>query len=524
VISPDGAYLAFTATVDGKTSVWVRPMNSNDARVLPDTNDAIFPFWSPDSRSIGYFTGNKLKTIEIDGGAPQVVCDVTIGRGGAWGPSGVIVFSPGPTAALVQVSASGGAPAPLTKVDTAQHTSHRWPFFLPDGKHFLYLAMHHDPSKSSNNAIYYASLDGHDNRLLIHAQTNAIYAAGFLLAGRGDQLMAQPFDPARGTLSGHVQTVSSGVLNDVTTWHMAASATDSGVLTFANGTSGDVQLVWMDRTGKQAGIAVENLQNLEFARLSPQGDRVALMLDNGIVDIWTLDLARGVRTRLTFGPVSNIYPVWSPDGKWVAYASLRAGTRSIYRKPADGSGAEEMLVSDAGSEVLILSDWSRDGKTLFYSTGLQTGDQTIWALPLEGERKPRLVAGHAVGATLSPNGRWLAYTLLSGQADVYVVAYGGGQGKWQVSPNGGQVPQWSKDGKELYYLDGAQSIVAVPVKDLGNTLEFGAGQTLIRQWTVLSTPFYSVFPDGQKLLMERVSQQVSQPLTVVTNFTAQLRK
>jgi eukaryotic-like serine/threonine-protein kinase len=524
VLSPDGAFLAFTAAVDGKTSVWVRPMDSNDARALPDTGDAIFPFWSPDSRSIGFFTGNKLKTIEIGGGASQVVCGVTIGRGGAWGPGGVIVFSPAPTAALMQVSASGGAPTPLTRMDPSLHTSHRWPFFLPDGEHFLYLAMHHDPSKSSNNAIYYASLDGHENRLLVHAQTNAIYAAGFLLFGRGDQLMAQPFDPSHGTLSGQAQTISSGVLNDVTTWHMDASATDGGVLTFANGTSGNVQLVWMDRTGKQAGIAVENLQNLQFARLSPQGDHVALMLDSGINDIWTLDLARGVRTRLTFGPVANTYPVWSPDGKWVAYASLRANSSTIYRKPGDGSGAEEMLVSDAGGNTLIPSDWSRDGKTLFYSIGFQTGDQTIWALPLDGERKPHLVVEHAVNGTLSPNGRWLAYTFFSGQAEVYVVAYGGGQGKWQVSPNGGQVPQWSKDGKQLYYLDGSQSIVAVPVKDLGNTLEFGAGQTLVSQWTVLSTPFYSVSPDGQKLLMERVSQQVSQPITVVTNFTAQLRK
>ncbi len=524
VISPDGAYLAFTATVDGKTSVWVRPMNSNDARALPDTSEAIFPFWSPDSRSIGYFAGNKLKTIEIGGGASQAVCDVTIGRGGAWGPGGVIVFSPAPTAALMLVSASGGTPTPLTRLDPSLHTSHRWPFFLPDGKHFLYLAMHHDPSKSSNNAIYYSSLDGNENRLLIRAQTNAIYAAGFLLFGRGDQLMAQPFDPTKGTFNGQAQAVSSGVLNDVTTWHMDASATDNGVLTFASGTSGNVQLVWMDRTGKQAGIAVENLQNLQFARLSPQGDRVALMLDSGINDIWTLDLARGVRTRLTFGPIANTYPVWSPDGKWIAYVSVRAGTSTIYRKPADGSGAEEMLFSDAGGNTLIPSDWSRDGKTLFYSNGFQTGEQTTWALPLDGDRKPRLVVEHAVNATLSPNGRWLAYTLFSGQAEVYVVAYGGGQGKWQVSPNGGQVPQWSKDGKELYYLDGTQSIVAVPVKDLGNTLEFGAGQTLVSQWTVLSVPFYSVFPDGQKLLMERVAQQVSQPITVVTNFTAQLRK
>ncbi|MGA9494671.1 MAG: protein kinase [Terriglobales bacterium] len=524
VISPDGAYLAFTATVDGKTSVWVRPMNSNDARALPDTGDAIFPFWSPDSRSIGFFAGNKLKTIEIGGGASQAVCDVTLGRGGAWGSGGVIVFSPAPTAALMQVSASGGTPTPLTKLDPALHTSHRWPFFLPDGKHFLYLAMHHDPSKSSNNAIYYASLDGRENRLLIHTQTNAIYAAGYLLVGRGDQLMAQPFDPANGTLSGQAQAVSSGVLNDVTTWHMDASATDGGVLTFANGTSGNVQLVWMDRTGKQTGVAVENLQNLQFARLSPQGDRVALMLDSGINDIWTLDLARGIRTRLTFGPIANTYPIWSPDGKWVAYTSTGAGTSTINRKPADGSGAEEMLFSDTAGNTLIPSDWSRDGKTLFYSVGFQTGDQTIWALPLDGERKPRLVVEHAVGGTLSPNGRWLAYTMFSGQSEVYVVGYGAAQGKWQVSPNGGQVPQWSKDGKELYYLDGTQSIVAVPVKDLGNTLEFGAGHTLVSQWTVLSTPFYSVFPDGQKLLMERVSQQVSQPITIVTNFTAQLRK
>lgn len=524
VLSPDGAFLAFTATVEGKTSVWVRPMNSNDARSLPDTSDAIFPFWSPDSRSIGFFAGNKLKTIEVDGSASQAVGDVTLGRGGAWGSGGVIVFSASPTSALLQVNASGGVPAPLTKLEASRHTSHRWPFFLPDGKHFLYLAMNHDPSKSSNDAIYYASLDGRENRLLIHAQTNGIYAAGFLLFGRADQLMAQPFDPDKGALSGQAQAVSSGVLNDVTTWHMDATATDSGVLLFANGTSGKVQLVWMDRTGKQAAVAAENLQNLQDARLSPQGDRVALQLDSGINDIWTLDLGRGVRTRLTFGPVANTYPIWSPDGKWIAYASPRAGSSAIYRKPADGSGAEEILMSDPNGAGLVPSDWSRDGKTLIYSTGLRTGNQITWALPLDGERKPRLVVEHAVDGTLSPNGRWLAYTLFSGQTEVYVVAFRGSQGKWQVSPNGGQVPQWSKDGKELYYLDSTQSIVAVPVRDLGNTLEFGAGQTLVSQWTVLSTPFYSVFPDGQKLLMERVMQQVSQPLTVVTNFTAQLRK
>ena len=524
VLSPDGMFLAFTATVDGKTSIWVRPMNSTDARALPDTSDAIFPFWSPDSRSIGYFASNKLKTIEMDGGVSQVICDVTLGRGGAWGAGGVIVFSPAPTDGLLKASASGGAPTPLIKLDGSLYTSYRWPFFLPDGKHFLYFAMHHDPSKSPSNAIYYASLDGHENRLLIHAQTNGVYASGYLLFGRGDQLMAQPFDPAKGTLSGQAQSVSSGVLNDVTTWHLGASASDDGVLAYGNGNSGSVQLVWMDRSGKQTAVAAENLQNLQFARLSPQGDRVALMLDSGINDIWTMDLAHGVRTRLTFGPVANTYPVWSPDGKWVAYGSVRAGVSTIYRKPADGSGAEETLVSNPDTKGLMPSDWSHDGKTLLYATGLTNGDQIIWAVPLQGERKPLQLITHATNGVLSPNGRWLAYTSFSGPSQVYVEAYGGSQGKWQVSPNGGQLPQWSKNGKELYYLDATQSIVAVPVKDRGNTLEFGPGQTLVSQWTVLSTPFYSVFPDGQKLLMERVSQQVSQPITVVTNFTAQLRK
>jgi len=525
VFSPDGTYLAFTATgSDGKTAIWVRPMNAGEAHALPDTSEAIFPFWSPDSRSLGFFANNKLKTIEVDGGVAQTVCDVPLGRGGAWGSGGVIVFSASPVSGLFQVSASGGSPVALTTVDASQHTSHRWPFFLPDGRHFLYFAMHHDPSRSANDAIYYASLDGRENRLLVRAHTNAIYAAGFLLFGRGDQLVAQPFDAASGKLSGQVQTVSTGVLNDVTTWHLGASAADNGVLAFGNGTSGNIQLVWMDRTGRQTGVAAENLQNLQFARLSPQGDRIALMLDSGINDIWSLDLARGVRTRLTFGPVANTFPVWSPDGKWIAYGSTRPGSSGIFRKLADGSGAEESLISTSNVTGFIPNDWSRDGKTLFYSTGLATGDQVIWALPLEGDRKPQQVVTHAANAALSPNGRWLAYTSFGGPAEVDVVGYGGSQGKWQVSSNGGQAPQWSKDGKELYYFDGAQSISAVPVKDLGNTLEFGASQTLVNQWTILTVPFYSVTPDGQKLLMERIAQQVSQPVTVITNFTEGLKK
>ncbi|MGA9528035.1 MAG: protein kinase [Terriglobales bacterium] len=526
VLSPDGTYLAFTATSgDAKTAIWVRHMNGDDARELPDTNNAIFPFWSPDSRSIGFFANGKLKTIELNGTTAQALCDAQLGRGGSWSPGGIIVFSPSPISGLMQINASGGAPGPVIKLDPSVHSSHRWPFFLPDGKHFLYFAMHHDPSKVSNNAIYYASLDGRENRMIVHSQSNAIYAAGFLLFGRSDQLMGQPFDPDKGELSGEPQSISSGMLNDVTTWRMGATATDSGLLAFGNGSSGGVQLVWMDRSGKQLGVAADNLQNLQFARLSPQGDRIALTIDSGVNDVWSFDLARGVRTRLTFGPTGNTFPVWSPDGKWIAYSSMRTTGSGIYRKRADGTGAEELLVPDQAGIIFAPNDWSRDGKTLLYSPNIFTQkEEGIWAVSLEGERKTRQILNHGMHATLSPDGRWLAYNSAeSGRLEIYVEAFAG-QGKWQVSPNGGQVPHWSADGKELFYFDINQSILAVPVKEAGGALEFGAPQTLVNQWTVLTIPFYSVSPDSKRLLLERVSQQVNQPVTVITNFAAGLKK
>ncbi|MGC1448932.1 MAG: protein kinase [Candidatus Sulfotelmatobacter sp.] len=529
VLSPDGAWLAFSATgVDGKTSIWVRPMNSLEPHAIPGTDGAIFPFWSPDGRSLGFFADGKVKTIDLSGGSALVVCDAPFGRGGTWNPGGVIVFTPGTQAPLMRVGATGGTPVPVTKLDLTQHTSHRWPFFLPDGQHFIYLAINHDPSRAANDSLYYASLDGKENRPLFRSQSNAVYGSGYLLFARSGQLMAQPFEAGTGTLSGEPQALASGVVDDISTWHTDASASNNGLLVLGSGGTADWQLIWTDRNGKQIGTVADKLTNLQTARISPQGDRIALQIDTGMNDIWVLDLARNVRTRLTFGPVSNTFPVWSPDGKWIAYASDRNGHANLYRKPSDGSGAEELLLTD--DLVTLPSNWSQDGKTLFYSRGPAGSNWEVWALPLEGERKPRLVIPHSGSSFsamghLSPDGRWLAYASNeSGTAEVYVVAYGGGQGKWQVSTNEGSQPQWSKDGKELYFANDISRVLsAVPVKEANGALQFGVAQSLVT--TPATQQFiYDVSPDGKRILLNVVSQQVNQSVTVISNFPAGLKK
>jgi eukaryotic-like serine/threonine-protein kinase len=530
VLSPDGSSLAFAATdPSGKSMLWVRPMDSLEARMLPGTDGAMFPFWSPDGASLGFFADNKLKTIDLNSSTAQILADAPFGRGGAWNSDGVILFSPNTQAPLVRVNATGGTPGPATKVDPAFHTSHRWPVFLPDGKHFLYLAIHHDPSRSANDALFYASLDGRENRELFRSHSNAIYADGYLLFGRGEQLMAQPFDPASGKLSGTPVVLAKEVADDVSTWHIAASASDNGLLVLGTGGSADWQLVWLDRTGKQIGSVADKFANLSFARISPQGDRIALQMDNAQADIWVEDLARGVRTRLTFGPVANQSPVWSPDGNWIAYGSGRNGHSELYRKHSDGSGVEELLLTN--DPVLLADDWSRDGKYLIYSRGMWGANWEIWALPLQGGGKPFIVVPHSTttftsNAHLSPDGRWMAYSSdESGRSEVYVSAFNSGQGKWQISSTGGAQPQWSSDGKELFFMDMTFNLYALSVKEIGNALQFGAPRLLVTT-SSYSAPevFYDVYPDNRKILVDRVSQQVGQEITVVTNFTSELKK
>ncbi len=529
VISPDGSMIAFAATdLNGKTTIWARPTNSLDAHQVKDTDGAIFPFWSFDSRSIGFFADGKLKVVEISGGSAQVIADAGYGRGGAWGTDGIIVYAPATQDRLYRINANGGAPTPVTTLDVNQHTSHRWPFFLPDGKHFLYLAINHDASKSAMDTVYYASVDGSVNKPVFKSKSNAIYADGYLLFARNEQLLAQPFNASSGTLSGEPQTLAKDVANDPTTWHMDVAAADTGLLLYGTGGGnyGTLELYWLDRGTKKESIIAEGLTNVNALRLSPQGDRIALEMDNGVSDIWVHDLARGIRTRLTFGPIFNNTPLWSPDGKWIAYTSNRDGKFQLFRKPSDGGGAEEELLND--DQLLFPGDWSHDGKYIVYARGIP-GAQDLWALPLEGDRKPFQVVPTTPGTfrndpNLSPDGRWLAYlSNESGSAGIYVSGFRGSTGKWQVSANQGLHPLWSRDGKALYYATSGNTVWAMPVKEVAGALQFGVPKTLVTNWST-PDPFFQVSPDGKKILLYRVSQQVGDALTVVSNFASALKK
>jgi len=530
VVSPDGSTIAFVAAREqGAVLLWVRPLNSLHARALTGTEGATFPFWSPDSRALGFFAGGKLKTVSVDGGTASEVCAAPIGRGGTWGADGTIVFSPDFQSALEQVPASGGTPKPATTMDNSKHDSHRWPYFLPDGKHFLYLAVIHASVHDPNDGIYIASLEGKEGRRVMGGTTNAAYVAGHLLFMRDSALMAQTFDPQAGTLQGEAKRLAEDVLVDQTTWRAQFDASDNGVLVYAPGGLTPWQAMWYDRSGKQIGAAGEKVFNLISLRLSPEGKRLATEAGESQSEIWIYDRGRAVNTRLTFGPSQNSSPVWSPDGRWIAYAGVRS-KNGLYRKPANGMGQEETLLEgDAAQKTPF--DWSPDGKSLLFGVGDGTVKGQVWVLPLARDRKPVPLTQDTYvtnSARFAPDGHWVAYTSNeSGRFEVYVMPFGGGTGKWQISSQGGVQPVWRHDGKELFYWSADNTLISVPIMLNPGGVQVGAAQPLFRfnnpvGLVGIVSP-YDVASDGQRFVLITTPQQMPRPVTLVTNWTADLR-
>ena len=541
-LSPDGrniAYIAATSTPDAKSVLWIRPLDSLQARELPGTEAAAFPFWAPDGRNIGFFAGGKLKRIDSHGGPPAIICDAPDGRGGSWNDQGDIVFSPTVNSPIYRVSASGGPISQLTTQNASDNeTTHRWPWFLPDGRHFIFLAgSTFTPRESSTNSIRLGSLDSKETKLLFRSHYQAMYASGYLLFLRQSSLMAQPFDEKRFELMGEAAPIAEQVREDTSIAHAWFAPSANGRLLYAEGAAKDRQLVWFDRSGNRVG-AVPGGDAYGGVALSPDGKKLAYYLDGAGFDVSIFDIIRGVKTPLTFGTSAgqgNLYPVWSPDGRYVAYTSFRDGKYGLYQKLADGSGSETQLL-EGSDHFRVPTSWSSDGKFLVYHEGVSGGTYangvpggwSIWILQLSGERKtyPFLQASFSAReATFSPDGKWLAYcSNESGEYRVYVVAFPGPGGKWQVSRGDGRGPLWRRDGKELFYLSADNKLLAVTVDASGG--RFSSGDTRL----LFDSQSYGVFaryynsPDGQRFVVVYEGSQPSSTLTLISNWTTELRK
>jgi serine/threonine protein kinase len=533
-LSPNGRVLAFSATQGGRRQIWLRPIDSLVAQVLPGTEDATYMFWSPDSTFLGFFVPGKLKKIALSGGPPQTLCDAADGRGGTWNSDGVIVFTPGPGAALARVSAAGGAPVFVTKLSTPDEL-HRYPAFLPDGNRFLFLRNNAGPQ----NGIYVGSLDGTTPVRILPDESSAVYVPatitsrpGHLLFRREGTLMAQPFDPSATHTAGDAFPVAEHVGVSGNTNFGAFTASQNGVLAHAVGglNAGQLrELVWMDRGGKRLGTAGQP-GLINYASLSPDERRVSFSLGTpagDLTDLWLLDLVRGVPTRFTFRSGNSNDGVWSPDESRIVF---QADNTAIYLKPANGAGNEEMLIK-TGINARP-TDWSRDGKFVVYMQFSGTRGNDLLLLPMEGDRKPipyLQTPFNEANAQFSPDGKWMAYSSNeSGSPQVYVQPIPTTGAKWQISAAGGDQPRWRRDGKELFYISSDQKLTAVPVKS-GATFEAGSPQALFEiqpLFPPLGGRFaYQPTADGQRFLaLANTGGTAPPPVTVVLNWQVGLRK
>lgn len=532
-ISPDGLRLAYVAqNAEGKALLWVRPIDSLEALALPGTEDAAFPFWSPDSRMIGFFAAAKLKKIEATGSPPLTICEAPNPRGGSWNQEGVILFTPNLNVPLHRVPASGGAPTPVTSLDPGKGvTTHRWPQFLPDGRHFLYVAgTPLTPRENPTNAIMMGSLDSKESKLLLHAHARALYVSGHILFLRLSTLMAQPFDLKRLELTADALPIADPVQENELTLNAIFSASENGLLAYLEGAnSASRELIWLDRSGKKVG-EVPGPEAYVSPRISPDGKKLLYTLVSPYYEVWSYDMAPSVKTRLTFGSTSgraSLSAVWYPDGQRIAFTSLRSGKFGFYQRAADGSGSEDLLLEE-NSYVKYVNDWSPDGKFLVFQQA-PLGTNEIWVLPLAGERKPfplLQAQSPAFVSAFSPNGKWLSYcSSESGEQKIYVVSFPGPGGKWQVSPGGGCYPRWRRDGKELFYLSADNKIVAAEVR--GDTSSFAVGTVNpLFETRVYRSAFggFDVTADGQRFIVAYEPGQPNVAITLVENWDAELKK
>ena len=531
-ISPDGRRLAFIAyDSSGRRRLWVRPLDSLIAQPLADSDSvAASPFWSPDSRFIAFSSEGRLKKIDAAGGTAQTLVSraetTATFRGGSWSRDGLIIFAGGPTDGLYRVSAEGGEATAVTTLDQARESSHRWPQFLPDGRHFLYFSR-----QTEKNGIYVGSLDSKESKRILDTAFNAVYAEpGYLLFMRESALMAQPFDVDSLELTGDAFQLADQVAVRTLDQVSFCSVSESGVLVYQSGGEAvNSELNWRDRTGKKIS-QVGPVGNYWSIWLSPDEKRVAVeRLEKGTGDIWLIDIARNIPTKFTFDPGWEFAPVWSPDGSRIVFSSAKGvGPPNLYVKPANSSSNEELLLKSNFRKTP--TDWSLDGKLILYSEQNAKGKNDLWVLPLEGDRTPRPLVQdefNKSGAKFSPDGKWVAYVSdQSGRAEVYVQPFPGPGAKYQVSTSGGFNPSWRRDGKELLYITNDRKLMALQL-NAGARFEPGLPKALfdIRIRGAGGRTVYAVSRDGQRFLTSDINESSTpSPITVVLNWTADLKR
>ncbi|MGH9891764.1 MAG: hypothetical protein ACREA0_07245, partial [bacterium] len=535
-VSPDGQYLSFTAFSGGQAQVWLRPLDSLEARPLAGTERAQFHMWSPDSRFIAFLADGKLKKVNISGGTPQTVCGAPGSgpfRHGAWGRDGTILFrideAPGQQEGLYRVSAAGGEPQPMTIVDeSGKELFAFWPSFLPDGRHFLFACARPEDLSGGElgGGICVASLDSGQVRKLLDIPSYAEYAPpGYLLYAQGTTLLAQPFDAADLRLHGEPVRIASGVEHLMERGVPSFSVSSTGVLAYS-GAGGQTQLVWKDRTGRVVG-EVEPPGEYHDLRLSPDGRKVVVTLadpQTRLHDLWIIELGRNLATRFTSQAPDSGLGVWSPDGRRMVYCRPQNNPPFLHTRPLTG-GEEEVLLPTSGT-MQCATDWSPDGRFILYMDRNPNTNWDIWTLPLDAERKPIPLLRtpfRETQAVFSPDGRWVAYVSdESGRPEVYVQPFQGPGEKRRISAGGGSLPRWRRDGRELFYVGADNQLMAVPIR-LGSSAEPGTPTALFALETARTVhEEYDVSPDGQRFLINSLVPGSAAAPTVVLNWTADI--
>jgi Tol biopolymer transport system component len=528
-LSPDGRSIAFLARQEGVQRLWVRPLNDFVARPLAGTEDAYSVFWSPDSRNLGFVAQGKLKRVAAAGGPALDLCDVEQIRGGSWGSRDVIIFGRYP-GEIYRVPASGGTPQKVTSFDPSRHdTTHRWPYFLPDGNHFIYMASVFG-SSNADNVFFLGSLDGGVNRILFHGSSNPAYGDGHLVYAVDKTLMARPLDANKQEFTGDAMPLAESVQYDPIFSAAVFSVSQTGLLLYQTGNAASERTMsLLSADGKPMGIAGEG--GMYYPRFSPDGKRLAYTLidtGNGKADIWTMDIASGSRTRLTIDPARSMRPAWSRDGTELAYYSTRSGKPAVYVRAANGMGMEQKLWE--GGAALAVTDWTPDSKSLVLEDrSADTGRTRLLLLPLDGKSpSPLLELPNAslYNAQISGDGQWMAYQSdESGKGEIYISPYPKPVGRLQISTAGGRDPHWRRDGKALYYVAPDGKLTEAGLKEVHGTLQVVSLRSL---WQMKFSSFndsFDVSPDATRFVVDTLStDETPAPLSLVLNWTAELKK